>query len=258
MIPLEKTAQVWCICGDLGGGKTLTSVSMMVTAMLRGYYVVSNVLLNDSLLCSLPCGRSLYQHIVVRDEKYDEEGNLLSRVDFNPFTIPSGSPRGSDGRKRVLVVLDECAEWFDQYTSAKSDKTISRVMSWLRHTSKRSQDVVFIVQRREYLQKNFRILVSRWVEVRDLAVWRLPVFKIRLPFMGRLCLATVHDKTGQRIRTPYLINKVEFGQWYDTAQNLSSYGGHSFEYTLPAVRYTVPLFLLFVYVISVFWLLFGF
>ena len=43
MIPLEKTSQVWGICGNLGGGKTLTAVSMAVEAIRSGYFVVSNV-----------------------------------------------------------------------------------------------------------------------------------------------------------------------------------------------------------------------
>ena len=110
MIPLEKTAQVWGICGNLGGGKTLTAVSMAVEAIRMGYYVVSNVTLNIPLLeKSIPWACNLYQHIVVRNEEYDEQGNLIKQDDFNPFTIPSGSPRGSDGGKRVLVILDECA-----------------------------------------------------------------------------------------------------------------------------------------------------
>lgn len=46
MIPLEKTAQVWGIFGNLGGGKTMLAVSMAVEAIRSGYYVVSNVTLN--------------------------------------------------------------------------------------------------------------------------------------------------------------------------------------------------------------------
>lgn len=239
MIPLEKTAQVWCICGDLGGGKTLTSVAMMFDALQSGRFVCSNVLLSDVLFKVLPWARSLYRHIVVRDEAYDDNGNLLRREDLNPFTLPSGSPRGTVNPKRVLVVLDECAEWFDQYTSGR-DKFASRVMSWLRHTSKRNQDVVFVVQRRDYLAKNFRILVTRWVSVVDLAVWRMPVLRCRIPFMGNYCLVTVFDKSDMRIRPPYFVSKSEFGRYYDTAQNLSNYGGSSFEYTVPSFDVPFP------------------
>lgn len=241
MIPLEKTAQVWGICGNLGGGKTLTAVSMAVEAIRSGYYVVSNVTLHiDKLVKEIPWADKLYQHIVVRTEQYDDQGNLIKCEDFNPFTIPSGSPRGTVGGKRVLVILDECAEWFDQYSNLKS-KSISRVMSWLRHSSKRSQDVIFIVQRREYLNKSFRILVSRWISVDDLAIWRIPFLKLRIPFMSGFCMANVFDKTLSRIRPTVLVSKSRYGQYYSTSECLSTFGGSSVEYDVPTRVYTFPL-----------------
>lgn len=245
MIPLEKTAQVWGICGNLGGGKTLTAVSMAYEAIRSGYFVVSNVTLNlDVLRSEIPWCDKLYQHIIVRNDEYDDQGNLVKSEDFNPFTIPSGSPRGTQGGKRVLVILDECAEWFDQYSSLKS-KSISRVMSWLRHSSKRSQDVVFIVQRREYLNKSFRILVSRWVSVDDLAIWRIPYLKMKLPFMGGFCMANIFDKTLSRIRPTVFISKSRFGRYYSTSECLSTFGCASVEYEVPRRDFGFP-FLYFV------------
>lgn len=247
MIDFENTAQVWGICGNLGGGKTLTAVSMAYKAMQQGYYVVSNVLLDvDELKKYIPHADKLYKHIVVRNEQYDDNGNLLKSEDFNPFTIPKGSPRGTKGGKRVLVILDECAEWFDQYSNLKSP-LLKRVMSWLLNTSKRSQDVVFIVQRRDYLNKSFRILVTRWICVDDLAVWRIPVLKLRLPFMGSFCMANVFDRTLQRISRMKLVSKPFFGRFYSTAQCLSSYGGDSSEYELPLDKVRFPLGWFFAY-----------
>lgn len=251
MIPLEKTAQVWGICGNLGGGKTLTAVSMAVEAIQAGYYVVSNVTLNiGELVKVIPWSDKLYQHIVVRNEQYDEEGNIIKCEDFNPFTIPSGSPRGTDGGKRVLVILDECAEWFDQYSNLKS-RSISRVMSWLRHSSKRSQDVVFIVQRREYLNKSFRILVSRWISVDDLAVWRVPVLRMKIPFMGGFCMANIFDKSLSRIRPTVFVSKSRYGRYYQTAECLSTFGGASVEYEVPKRDFGFPYFYFFLWVGSV-------
>lgn len=232
MIELERTSQVWGICGNLGGGKTLTAVSMAYHAMRMGYFVVSNVTLNlDKISLTIPDCKQLYMHIVVRDEQYNDNGDLVKSEDFNPFTIPSGSPRGTTDGKRVLVILDECAEWFDQYSNLKS-KSISRVMSWLRHSSKRSQDVVFIVQRRDYLNKNFRILVSRWINVEDLAVWRLPLLHIRVPMMGGYVMAQTFDKVGNISQSLKFISKSRYGQYYDTAECLSNFGGKSAQYTL--------------------------
>lgn len=250
MIPLEKTAQVWGICGNLGGGKTLTAVSMAVDAIRSGYYVVSNVTLNlGELSKEIPWCDKLYQHIVVRDEQYNENGDLIKCDDFNPFKIPSGSPRGTNGGKRVLVIIDECAEWFDQYSNLKS-KSVSRVMSWLRHSSKRSQDVVFIVQRREYLNKSFRILVSRWISVDDLAVWRVPVLKMKIPFMDGFCMANVFDKTLSRIRPTVFVKKSYYGRFYSTSECLSTFGGVSAEYQIPDRVYRFPWFYFLLWVAS--------
>lgn len=250
MIPLEKTSQVWGICGNLGGGKTLTAVSMAVEAIRSGYFVVSNVTLDLPVLCrEIPWADKLYMHIVVRNEQYDDQGNLIKCDDFNPFTIPSGSPRGTSGGKRVLVILDECAEWFDQYSNLKS-KSISRVMSWLRHSSKRSQDVIFIVQRREYLNKSFRILVSRWVSVDDLAVWRVPFLKMRIPFMGGFCMANVFDKALQRVRPTVFVRKSFYGRFYSTSECLSTYGGVSAEYEIPRREYGFPVVFFIVWIAS--------
>ena len=165
-IPLERTAQLWGISGNLGGGKTMTAVQFAVNAIRDGYFVVSNITLNVDRMCKVfgdYCSR-LYLHIDLDDPSFD------------PFKIPCGSPRGSGGRKRVLVILDECAEWVDQYSSAK-DPRISRLWSWLRHSSKRSQDVFVVVQRPDYLNKVIRILISRWLWVYDLAVWRMPILR---------------------------------------------------------------------------------
>lgn len=256
MIPLEKTAQVWGICGNLGGGKTLTAVSMAYEAIKSGYYVVSNVTLNLGELCKvIPWADKLYTHIVVRNEQYDEEGNVIKCEDFNPFTIPSGSPRGTGGGKRVLVILDECAEWFDQYSNLKS-RSISRVMSWLRHSSKRSQDVVFVVQRREFLNKSFRILVSRWVSVDDLAVWRVPVLRMRIPFMDGFCMANVFDKTLSRIRPTVFVKKSRFGKFYSTSECLSTFGGASVEYEVPERKFGFPWLWFFAWLASFFSLVF--
>ena len=256
MIPLEKTAQVWCVCGNLGGGKTLTAVSMAYEALLNGYYVVSNVTLNISLFeKSIPWASKLYQHIVVSNDEYDDNGNLVSHQDFNPFTIPSGSPRGQKGGKRVLVILDECAEWFDQYQNARSPM-MRRVKSWLRHSSKRSQDVVFIVQRRAYLHKEFRILVSRWITVDDLATFRLPVLKCHVPFMSDFVFAHVYDKSDTRISGTILISKSRIGQYYSTSECLSTFGGVSSEYELPKNTPRFPLFLLILWFSTSFYLAF--
>ena len=42
MLLLDVSSQVWAITGNLGGGKTLTAVSIAVDSIRRGYYVITN------------------------------------------------------------------------------------------------------------------------------------------------------------------------------------------------------------------------
>lgn len=256
MIALEKSPQVWLVHGNLGGGKSMTAVSMAVDAIRSGRFVATNIKLNlDALRAVAPWADKCYFHFDVSQDEYNDDGVLISRRDFNPFKIPSGSPRGTENPKRVLVIFDECAEWFDQYSSAKSPH-VSRVMSWLRHSSKRNQDVIFIVQRVEYLQKSFRVLCSRYVQVDDLAVWRLPVFRIKIPFMSDFVMARTVDRVGTKSAPLSLVKKSYYGKFYDTAQSLTTYGGVPVEFDSPNREYSFPWFFFLLWLSSSFLLFF--
>lgn len=224
---LDPVPQVWGITGNLGGGKSLSAVCLAAVAMSRGFFVVSNITLNLDELASEFGGRvrRLYQHFSFDDE------------DFDPFELPVGSPRGTPGGKRVLVIMDECAEWIDQYSSTQTSPRIKRFLSWLRHSSKRSQDVILVVQRLDYLNKNIRLLVSKWLIVDDLLVWRVPVLKMRLPFMGGWCMQRVFDRNKKLVQGPCIVNKKSFGRFYRTSECLNADGAsHLNEYFLPGGR----------------------
>lgn len=239
-IELERTAQLWGITGNLGGGKSLTAVWFAVRAIQSGYFVVSNITLREDSLRRLvgDYAVNLYQHVSLDDP------------DFDPFKLPCGSPRGRGGDKRVLVIFDECAEWIDQYSSAK-DPRISRFWSWLRHTSKRSQDVFIIVQRPDYLNKVVRILISRWIMVADLQTYRLPVLRCRFPFMGGYVMRNVYDRSGVRIGGVSFISKSRWGVFYDTAECLNQEGAqYNSEYARPRIKRRQPLFFVAVYLFS--------
>lgn len=243
-IELERTAQLWGITGNLGGGKSLTAVWFAVRAIQSGYFVVSNITLREDSLRRLigDYAVNLYQHVSLDDP------------DFDPFKLPCGSPRGRGGDKRVLVIFDECAEWIDQYSSAK-DPRISRFWSWLRHTSKRSQDVFIIVQRPDYLNKVVRILISRWIMVADLQTYRLPVLRCRFPFMGGYVMRNVYDRSGVRIGGVSFISKSRWGVFYDTAECLNQEGAqYNSEYSRPRIKRCQPLFFVAVYLFSLFML----
>lgn len=230
MIKLERNALVWGVVGNLGGGKTLSGVELAVRALREGYAVVTNVTLNIDLICKtygIPWAKKLYFPVSLDDPEVD------------PFKWPCGSPRGSGGDKRVIVLLDEVAEWLDQYSNAKDPK-IKRLWSWLRHSSKRSQDVVVICQRQEYINKVVRTLIARWIWVDDLAVYRIPKVKIRFPFMKGLVMQNVYDRLGNRIGSVSFISKANTGRFYNTAECLNSDGSaYNSVYVVPPVKYRI-------------------
>lgn len=244
MITLERNALVWGIVGNLGGGKSLSAVAVAINAIRSGYFVASNITLNlDPLVREQgEWVRGLYLHLNLDDP------------DFDPWAIPQGSPRGSGGRLRVLVILDEVAEWIDQYSSAK-DPRIKRLWSWLRHSSKRSQDVFVICQRQEYINKVVRILIARWIWVDDLAVWRCPFLRFKIPFCGSLVMQNVFDRMGNRIGSTSFVHKGTWGRYYNTAECLNQEGaGLSDVYqSAPPVTHDYT-FLYVLWIASVLWL----
>ncbi len=213
---LDRNALVWGIVGNLGGGKSMTAVHIGVSCMVQHYYVASNITFNLDEICRFFQDESLrhyYQHIDLDDPTFD------------PFALPTGSPRGTPlaHRKRVVVILDEVAEWFDQYANAKSP-LVSRLWSWLRHSSKRSQDVIIVCQRQEYINKVVRSLIARWVWVDDLAVYRIPWIRMRLPFCGGAVMANTFDRQGNKIAGVEFLPKSTWGRFYDTSECLNATG----------------------------------
>lgn len=246
MIKLERAALVWGVVGNLGGGKTMSAVALGVECMLEGYMVVSNVTFDlDSIErdYGAPWVHGLYKKVSLDDP------------DFDPFALPCGDPRGSGGKRRVVVVLDEVAEWIDQYSSAK-DPRIKRLWSWLRHSSKRSQDIVIICQRQEYINKVVRTLIARWIWVDDMAVWKIPKLRCKLPFCGGLVMQRVYDRLGNMIGAVSWLKKSHWGRYYNTAECLNSDGAaYNSVYELPEFKYRVSLFAVALFFLSLFALL---
>lgn len=198
-----QTAGVYGIYGHLGGGKTLTAVDIALSFLRRGFPVTTNIQMMD-----LP-NSHLYTFC-----------DDIFTVD--PWSFPVGAPRGSSNPYRSCIIIDEAAEMFDQYASPSFTKPF---LSWLRHSSKRGQFVFLIVQRPEFLQKSLRLLINRWIICDDMAQFRLPVFRIKVPFMAPYVRRIVLDRYGNEIsRGADYCLKSEIGKHYNTAQSIATQG----------------------------------
>lgn len=216
ILPLENTSMAWAITGTLGSGKSLCAVATAVDALFyRHTMIVTNIKL-DIAQVNKECGYDCKPYIRYFDPM-DKE--------FDPFKLPCGSPRGYRGsdKVRVIVIIDECAEFFDQYSSAK-DYRIQSFLSWLRHCSKRGQDVFLIVQSKDFINKSLRTLCARFVVCTNLSLIRLPVLHFR--FLPNISVAVTFDRYGNRGGLPAVfLRQSRWGRFYDTAQQISTHTG---------------------------------
>lgn len=204
----KRTANVYGIYGNLGGGKTLTSVELMLAALSEGWTVVSNVLLKSSRLPSTCKGEYRY---------LDD----FSSVDW--WSLPTGAPRGSNSSFRSVIVVDECAEFFDQYSS--SSPQVKSFLSWLRHSSKRGQFVFLIVQKPEFIAKSLRLLINKWIVCTDMEQMKIPLLRIRPPFCGDFVMRRVYDRHGNLLSHGFNVaSKTYIGHFYNTAQSIATEG----------------------------------
>lgn len=218
-----KTANVYGIYGHLGGGKTLSAVEIAVFFLRRGCTVVSNIKLRN---------------IESLQGRYDFVEDF-ARSDF--WQLPCGAPRGSSSPFRSAIIVDECAEFFDQYSS--SSPFLKNFLSWLRHSSKRGQFVFLIVQQPEFIAKSLRLLVNKWIVCVDMAQFRLPVLRCCVPGTSNYVWRRLFDRYGNLIsRGLNFGDKIQIGRYYDTAQSIAL-AGHSAEFDAPPDRSRVDAFL---------------
>lgn len=221
ILPLENTSMCWAVTGTLGSGKSLCAVATAVDCLRDRQTVVCTNIHLDLEAVSKTCGYNVRPYVHYID---------LMSPSFDPCLLPCGSPRGYRGsdRVRVLVVLDECAEFFDQYSSAK-DYRIQSFLSWLRHCSKRSQDVLLIVQSKDFINKSLRTLCARFVVCTNLSLVRIPILHLR--FLPNISVAITYDRYGNRGGLPpVFLRQSRWGKYYDTAEQISTHMG----FTTPA------------------------
>ena len=205
-LSLPSTAGVYGIYGSLGGGKTLSAVDIALAFLDSRNIVCSNVALKN-----LSKQQVIFYRFIPD----------ISTVDW--FSLPAGSPRGTPGNKRVCIILDELPELLDQYSNGK-EFWIKSLLSWLRHTSKNGQFVFLITQDPSFIMKSVRVLCSYWIRCDDMAQLRLPIFRIRIPFLKDKVLRRIYDRDGNCLNhTLNLVSKSRIGRYYTTSQGLSLY-----------------------------------
>lgn len=211
MISLPSTAACYGIFGPLGGGKTLTAVEISLYFINHFNLVATNIRLKG---------------LSERQQAYYSYLDDISKVEW--FKLPVGSPRGSGGLKRVAVVLDELPELLDQYQNGK-EFWIKTFLSWLRHTSKRGQFVFVITQDPSFIMKPVRLLCAYWIKCEDMAEFRFPFFKVRIPFLSDYISRRVYNRDGTQVSgvSVDIARKSVIGKYYNTSQGLSLYSSSS-------------------------------
>lgn len=198
----RRSANVYGIYGHLGGGKSLTAVELSLNFLRLGWSVTSNILIRST--------SPKYRFI----EDFQD-------VDF--WSLPCGAPRGSDDPYRSVIVVDECAEFFDQYSS--NSPYLKSFLSWLRHSSKRGQFVFLIVQKPEFISKSLRLLINKWIVCDDMEQFRLPYFKCRIPFTKGYVARRIFDRYGNLLSRGFnFASKSDIGRFYDTSQSIAIQG----------------------------------
>lgn len=170
------------IIGRMSGGKTYFAVELMLGALATGHCVVTNVILNCQAVSSflgVPCvqWKRLYFRLV---ESNPKGFNVLLQSDYDSF--PTGSPRGTPSydARLVYIVLDEVSSIFDSMIHS-SDSNIQKVATWARHSHKRGQELVLIMQFANELHKRLRVHINEYVNCSNSGTWRLPLVGWRLP-----------------------------------------------------------------------------
>lgn len=123
---------VHVVTGKLGAGKTLVAVSRIQRYLNQGRFIVTNLDLNLEYLIN-PFAK---QTNVIR---------VPDRPSVEDFeSLPSPYQGDYSEEKSGLIVLDECATWFNSRTW--NEKGRKAIIDWLLHARKLGWDIIFIIQ----------------------------------------------------------------------------------------------------------------
>lgn len=203
---------IYFITGKLGAGKSLIAVFKIRDYLSRGRPVATNLNLNLNNLLSVKNKSAVVYRIPDKPKVED----LIA--------IGNGN-RLYDESQNGLIVLDECATWFNSRSWA--DKTRQALIDYLVHIRKLGWDVYFLVQSYGVVDKQARELLGEHIVICK-RLDRLPVpllssltkligFNLMLP---RAHLAIV--RYGEGMQAPvvdrWLYRGSDLFSSYDTKQ----------------------------------------
>lgn len=206
---------VTVVMGKLGSGKSYDMVRTMVEHVLRGGACRTNISLNYKDISKYYRRRLASWQV----------GQISQESD--PALIPTGDRRGQ-GKRRVLVVLDEALNWFES-TGTKDDKRRETWGRWLRQSDKLGQDVYFICQDFSRAAKWIRELAAQCIEMvpfRGISWLGIPWG--RLPGLRNIYSRRVWDVRSHEVIT-WSLRKYskEYWQFYDTSETYGFEGADS-------------------------------
>lgn len=188
--------------GQVGGGKTFSSVRRMCNYMGHGGRVVSNILLTgyDCDSCDFLPNSPVITYLADKYKWHYQPGQYFYIPFQDMVELPGWFkrvPGGVDRTHRTFLCVDEATDLFDTLDRSKlnNDSTYRELFRFLRLSRHAHIDVLFICQDLNAINSRLRGLVgSIWKSV-DLANFRLPGFRVGLPVNCFLLLQ--FDRTGK-------------------------------------------------------------
>lgn len=157
------------VIGLFNGGKSYYCVRLMCMHIAKGGIVVTNIELELEEVAKVvkrPLDFVKARYFFVDPSESSD-----------PFEWPRGDPR-SVGSRRVMIVIDEAAEWFSSFEDRRA---LKRFFDWLRYTQKRGQDCYFIIHDPELFAAVARRMLHCWIALRNMEEWRIPKLGWKLP-----------------------------------------------------------------------------
>lgn len=209
------------IIGHMSGGKTYFAVEQILKFLFYGHPVVTNIRLQCRYVSDylgIPCiqWKQLYFYLCDKPSKYHE----LQISSYESY--PTGSPRGSSDYDLRLcyIVLDEVSSIFDSMIHA-SDSNIQKVATWARHTRKRGQELLLVMQFASELHKRLRVHITEYISCNNSNNLRIPLLGTGLPWFMRNM--SVRQRFLSDLETPigvseWFVFRPEVYRCYNTAQ----------------------------------------